>query len=101
MTTSYEEQIAADKKAEKMERILNHSYPGEGYINGPPIVWKKLVLYHFNKVKRDEITLSELLQKLQQSGVTFNQSDSLVKYPVIKCLEYIAKTSKVESDIKE
>lgn len=88
-----------DKRRKKIiEQIINRTYVGEGYINGPQKVWKKVVLYHFNQVTRKELTVIELIEKLKDVGITFNQDAKLIRYPVKDCLEYIAKISKTDLD---
>ncbi|UAL49826.1 hypothetical protein K7887_22160 (plasmid) [Sutcliffiella horikoshii] len=94
-----EKRMENDKKNEKIERIINHTYVGEGYINGSQKVWKKVVLYHFNQVARKQISITALIERLKEVGITFNQDEKLVRYPVIDCLEYIAKISKINLDL--
>jgi len=58
--------------------------------------WKKYVLLHFNQIYRKEIGMRELVQILQDKGVssaTF--SDTLWKYPIRELLEFIAKLSDI------
>lgn len=88
-----------EKKKKKIERILNRQYTGEGYINGSPIVWKKVVLHHFNQILRNQMTVDELIMKMKNVGITFNQTEKLIRYPVIDCLEYISKLSRVEIEL--
>jgi hypothetical protein len=89
MTT--EEKIAMKKRQERKEKILNHKVAGEMYINGNPRKWKELVLYKFNAVYREEMTLQQLLEYLKRNNITFNQSEKLVIYPIREFLLYIAK----------
>ncbi|PDM38792.1 hypothetical protein DXK91_02910 [Parageobacillus toebii] len=89
MTT--EEKVAMKKREERKEKILNHKVAGEMYINGNPRKWKELVLYKFNAVYRNEMTLPQLLDYLKRNNITFNQSEKLVIYPIREFLLYIAK----------
>lgn len=45
------------------------------------------------------MTLEQIIKKLREEGIEFSQSDKLVKYPVIECLKFIAKISKVDLDV--
>lgn len=86
-------EVLKKRKKEKIEKVLNHSIPGEGYILTPARTWKLIVLYYFNKVHRQELSVDNLLRLLKEHGVQFGQKDSLVRYPVQECLRYIAKIS--------
>jgi len=85
---------AADARKEMMDKIIQHTVQGEVYILTPGRVWKSLVINHFNKVKRGELTVDELIIKLENSGVKYGQKHHLVKYPVTECLKYISKVTK-------
>lgn len=87
--------ISAEERSKKINLILNTRIPGESYITTSPRVWKKFVLYHFNQIARGELTADELLNKMEASGIVFNQSKKLVIYPVIECLERISRIAKV------
>lgn len=85
---------AAEARKAMVEKIINHSVQGEVYILSPGRVWKSLVLNHFNKVKRGELSVNELVIHLEKCGVKYAQKHHLVKYPVIECLMYISKVTK-------
>ncbi|MDC3424233.1 hypothetical protein NC797_06890 [Aquibacillus sp. 3ASR75-11] len=93
------QQLEARKKNEKIEMVLNHSVEGEAFILSPGWEWKKIVLNYFNRVQQKDLTVEKLLQILKSKGVVFGQKDTLVQYPVIKCLEYIAKISNQEIEL--
>ncbi|MFS1519507.1 hypothetical protein V1503_24070 [Bacillus sp. SCS-151] len=97
--TTLEERSKQKKKEEQMEIILNHYVDGEVYISTPSKVWKQIVLNHFNKVYRNELTVDELLTLLQREGVQFNQSLKLVRYPVVECLRFISACCNKDIDI--
>lgn len=65
-----EEMLAKDlkmdekKRREMTESIINRQYQGEVYILTPGKIWKTLVLKHFNKVKRGDMSLDELISFL-------------------------------------
>lgn len=86
---------ASNSRREMIEKIINHSVSGEVYILTPGRVWKSLVLKHFNKIKRGELSVDELLVFLESKcGVKYGQKHHLVKYPISEFLLYISKTTK-------
>lgn len=98
--------VILDKKIskernKKTELILSYQVTGEAYISTDSREWKRIVLNHFNRIQRCDITLNQLLNIMKNKGVVFSQHDSLVKYPVKECLEFIAKVSDSTLDIKE
>ncbi|MFD1736105.1 hypothetical protein ACFSCX_05955 [Bacillus salitolerans] len=94
-----EEKLKRIKREKMKERILHHHVEGESYIKGSPLVWKELVLTHFNKIKRKEMTFQELITLLKKNGIEFAQNESLVHYPLKSYLHYIAKETKSELEI--
>ncbi|MFC0273616.1 hypothetical protein ACFFIX_19680 [Metabacillus herbersteinensis] len=94
--TSLEDDLIEKRRNEKIESVLNHQVQGESFIQSPSREWKKIVLNHFNKIYRNELSLAELLTVLKTRGIIFSQKESLVQYPIKECLEYIAKVSKIE-----
>lgn len=98
--TNFEKELEIKRRKEKIEQILNHKVEGEGFINAAPSIWKKIILLHFNKVSRGEMTVEQLISLLESKGVTFNQSKQLIRFPVIHCLEYIAKISKTKLELE-
>jgi hypothetical protein len=52
-----------------------------------------IVLRNFNRYRKKELNMDQLLKLLQDEGVVFYQKPSLVKYPVLECLHYIALVS--------
>ncbi|KMQ13410.1 hypothetical protein BTJ48_04468 [Bacillus mycoides] len=67
--------------------------PGEAYFHSPSYKWKSIVLQHFNKIQSKEMSIEQLVSLLEKEGIQFAQSKSLIRYPVIDCLKYIAKIS--------
>jgi hypothetical protein len=56
--------------------------------------WNALVLRYFNKVKRGELSIVELVTLLEtKGGVKYQQKHSLVRYPIEELIHYIAKLS--------
>ncbi|MDO6632381.1 hypothetical protein [Bacillus thuringiensis] len=60
--------IEEKQKRELLEIIFNRPIKGEGYIHGSSYKWKQIVFQHYNKIKRKEITIEELI-KILQKGV--------------------------------
>ena len=89
------------ERAKKTELILSYQVTGEAYIATDSSEWKHIVLNHFNRVQRGDNTLNQLLSIMKHKGVVFSQHDSLVKYPVKECLEYIAKITDSTLEMKE
>lgn len=89
------------RKREKIEKILNHSVTGEGYILTAPRIWKEIVLRNFNRVQRNELSIGEVIDLLESEGVRFNQSKALIFYPVNECLQYIATVANISLEGKE
>lgn len=96
--------LKQDNAARKqmMEQILNHPVSGEVYILTPGRLWKALVLNNFNKVKRRELTIDELVIYLEtKCGVKYAQKHHLVKYPIRECLLFISKVTKQAIDLEQ
>ncbi|RHW36060.1 hypothetical protein D1B31_18450 [Neobacillus notoginsengisoli] len=93
--------MSKESKRQKItEAIFNRQYQGEVYILTPGRVWKSLVIKHFNKVKRGELSLDELVLLLEtKGGVKFAQKHSLVRYPIKECLYFIAKMTKQDIEV--
>lgn len=86
------------KRKEMLVTILNHQVQGEAFILTEGIIWKSIVLNHFNKVKRGEITVEQLVVILEQKyNVKYTQKHSLVKYPIQEMINYIAKVTKTRN----
>jgi hypothetical protein len=91
---TYERQLEIKKRHAKVQAIINHTVEGEGYINATSKEWKNIVLKKFNHIQRKEWTIENLVDHLESEGITFNQSKSLIVYPVRECLLYISKVAK-------
>lgn len=89
------------KRREMTESILKRHFQGEVYILTPGKIWKTLVLRYFNKVKRGELSVEQLVILLEsKGGVRYAQKHSLVRYPIEECLSFIAKITKQTLEIK-
>ncbi|MCM3443991.1 MULTISPECIES: hypothetical protein [Metabacillus] len=95
-----EKEVLLKKRKEKIDKVINHRVEGEGFINEPSSMWKEIILYNYNKVCRDEISIDQLINMMENKGVTFNQDKSLIRYPVIQCIEYISKLSNTKFTLK-
>lgn len=62
----YEKYNRRKTKTELLEIIFNRPIKGEGYIHGSSYKWKQIVFQHYNKIKRKEITIEELIKILQK-----------------------------------
>lgn len=91
--------IEKKKQKEKIDSILNHYVMGEAYILTPSSEWKMIVLRYFNYIQQGKINLMELVDKLENDGVQYNQSKELVKYPIKECLLHIAKVANKTIDL--
>lgn len=93
--------IDKEKKKKKIEMILNHTVQGKVYILTHGHTWKMIVLNHFNKIQKGEMTLMELVQILESKySVKYTQKHSLVRYPIEECLQFIAKISNKTLELK-
>ncbi|MFT9497790.1 MULTISPECIES: hypothetical protein [Bacillota] len=89
-----DDRVVEEKKRKLIEKILNHPVQGEVYILTQGRIWKALVLKHFSKVQKGEITILELVEILEKRyAVKYTQKYSLIQYPIEECLKYIAKVA--------
>lgn len=79
----------------KIHQVLTHKTSHDDMFDDPNS-WKKVVLLHFNQIYRKEIGMQELVQILQENGVSSTTfSDTLWKYPIRELLEFIAIISDI------
>lgn len=97
-SVSVEDKIMDKRKKERIEKITNHFITGETYINGSPRKWKEYVLFRFNMIQRQEVSLLELIKSMKENGFTFNQNEKLVAHAVSDFLRYISR--EVKQDIQ-
>lgn len=94
-----EEKIEKQKKEKVRKQLLSHPIEGEVYIDGDKKFWRLVILTWIKEnQERDSLSVSlqNLLTHMKNSGVTFNQHEKLVQYPVITFLEYYEKVMKSE-----
>ncbi|MEG6533258.1 MULTISPECIES: hypothetical protein [Bacillati] len=83
------------KRRKLLKQILNHQVQGEAFIITEGMTWKSIVLNHFNKVQRGELTIEQLVVLLEKRyNVKYAQKHSLVRYPIQEMIDYIAKVTK-------
>ncbi|MED4653507.1 hypothetical protein [Bacillus pseudomycoides] len=78
-------------RKEKLAKIFNRSINGECYFQCPPSYWKNIVFKHYNKIKRKEMNIEQLILLIQKEGIRFTQHPSLMTYPLTDFVKYIAK----------
>ncbi|PGT62697.1 hypothetical protein COD86_02435 [Bacillus cereus] len=86
-------------RREKLEQIFNRTINGEGYFQCDSFKWKNIAFRHYNKIKRKEMSVEQLVLAIQKEGIHFTQHPSLMKYPLIDFLIHIAKTCKETIEI--
>ncbi|WP_235713342.1 hypothetical protein [Bacillus mycoides] len=64
---------------------------GECYFQCSPSHWKNIVFKHYNKIKRKEMNIEQLILIIQKEGIRFTQHPSLMTYPIVDFVKYIAK----------
>jgi hypothetical protein len=90
----FENEEMKRKRDEFKEIILEHKVSGELYIITPARIWKSYVLRHFNKIITKKVSVLELVTLLEvQHGVVYRQEHTVVQYPILEYLKYIAKVS--------
>ncbi|PGC23564.1 hypothetical protein COM11_25135 [Bacillus pseudomycoides] len=88
---SFEKHHKEKKRREKVEKIFNHHINGDSFFQCSSYVWKTVVFKNYNKIKRKEMKIEQLILLMQAEGIQFTQHPSLVSYPVIEFIKYIAK----------
>jgi hypothetical protein len=86
-------------RREKLEQIFNHTIKGQSYFQCDSFKWKNIVFKHYNKIKRKEMSIEQLVLIIQQEEIHFTQHPSLMQYPIIDFLHHIPKTCKETIEI--
>ncbi|MDR4329271.1 hypothetical protein [Bacillus pseudomycoides] len=86
-------------RREKLEQIFNRIIKGQSYFQCSSFQWKSIVFKHYNKIKRKEMSIEQLILIIQKEGIQFTQHPSLIQYPIIDFLNHIAKTCKETIEI--
>lgn len=88
---SFEKHIKEKMRREKIEKIFNHHINGDSFFQCSSYIWKTVVFKNYNKVKRKEMNIEQLILLMQKEGIQFTQHPSLITYPIIEFIKYIAK----------
>ncbi|MDM5426609.1 hypothetical protein [Bacillus mycoides] len=91
---STESYMKERQRREKIEIIFNHRVKGESYFHGSSYQWKNIVYQNYNKIQQKELEIEQIISKMEKSGVRFTQRRSLIHYPIIDFVKYIAKIYK-------
>lgn len=89
------EQIEPNKKERILEILVSKPVSGDLYINGDQEIWRRLVLKWIkeNQVENSiNVQLPKLIEYMKNAGITFNQNDKIVKFPIKEFLEFYQKT---------
>lgn len=79
--------------------LLSQPISGELYIDGDTKHWRKVDLKWINENQSGDtltVSLQMIIGYMRSAGVSFNQSNKIVKYPIKDFLELYAKTLKSE-----
>ena len=92
-----------DKEREKFkEKLISYPIKGDNFINGAVATWRSFILKWIkNNQHGDTLTVSmkKLLNEMRESGLSFNQKDSIVQYPVKEFLVFYQ--SALKKDLKK
>ena len=58
-------------RREKLEQIFNRTTKGESYFQCDSFRWKNIVFKHYNKIKRKEMSIEQLVSIIQKEGIAF------------------------------
>ncbi|KZD30400.1 hypothetical protein B4082_3979 [Bacillus cereus] len=88
------------QRREKIEIIFSHRVKGESYFHGSSYQWKNIVYQNYDRIQQKEMEVEQLISKMEKAGVRFTQHRSLIHYPVIEFVNYIAKIYKDSLEIQ-
>jgi hypothetical protein len=83
--------IKDKRKLEKYQNVINHKIEGDSYFNCSSKTWRDIILKRCREYFDNKITIEGLIQYLKSQGVTFNQSETLIRYPIQELLEKLSK----------
>jgi hypothetical protein len=66
-------------------KLLSYPIKGDNFINGPAVNWRSFILKWIKENKREDtlnVSLKKLIYEMKDFGITFNQKDSIVQYPL-------------------
>ena len=82
--------VTTEKYKKFEEKMLNTTVLDESQINGPAYEWKEILLQWLNlnfKVITWRVSVHKLVGLLNESGITFNQNESLISQIILQWLE--------------
>ncbi|MEC2260286.1 hypothetical protein [Bacillus thuringiensis] len=97
---STEAHMKEKQRREKIEIIFSHRVKGESYFHGSSYQWKNIVYQNYARIQQKEMEVEQLISKMEKAGVRFTQHRSLIYYPVIDFVKYIAKIYKEPLEIQ-
>lgn len=86
-----EEKIAKEHRGKFKEKLLSHPISGDHFIDGPPANWRKFILKWIKEHQQEDnlaVSMNNILSDMKDFGITFNQKDSNVQYPVKEFLNF-------------
>ena len=95
--------VTTEKYKKFEEKMLNTSVLDESQINGPAYEWKKILLQWLNlkfKVIAWRVSVHKLVGLLKDSGITFNQNESLITPIILQWLEVFTVEVKSKLEIE-
>jgi hypothetical protein len=81
------------------EKMLTHPIKGENYINGKSVIWRTTVInWIVDQRVGDElkVSINKLMQYMKNNGITFNQKEKIVQYPIKEFFYIYQKEQKNE-----
>ncbi|WP_144555439.1 hypothetical protein [Bacillus sp. X1(2014)] len=82
----------------KVEEILNHYVNGEAYFTGNSRKWKEIVLNIYWEIYTNKISVPQILQKIKDNGIKFDQPEKIMAFPLNEYIQYIGK--KIKKDVR-
>jgi hypothetical protein len=83
--------VEKEQQAKFPEKLLSHPIKGDHFIDGHASHWRKFILKWIKEHQHYEnltVSMKKLLNEMKAFGLTFNQKDSLVEYPVKEFLKF-------------
>jgi len=96
---STEAHLKEKQRREKIEIIFSHMVKGESYFHGSSYKWKNIVYQNYNRIQQKELEIEQIISEMEKEGVRFAQHRSLIHYPIIDFVKYIAKIYKEPLEI--
>ncbi|EJR30472.1 MULTISPECIES: hypothetical protein [Bacillus] len=97
---STEAHMKEKQRREKIEIIFSHTVKGESYFHGSSYKWKNIVYQNYNRIQQKELEIEQIISEIEKEGIRFAQHRSLIHYPVIDFVKYIAKVYKETIEIQ-